>query len=489
MELIYNTAHQLHDLMINKKISCRELTDTFIRQIECTNKNTNVFLTTTFEEAYEKAKIVDEKIANGKKIEPLEGIPIGLKDNLCIKGVRTTAASKILDNFIAPYDAFVVKELKEVNAVLMGKLNLDEFAMGSSNETSYFGPAKNPHDLTRSSGGSSGGPAVCVASGASVISLGSDTGGSIRQPASFCGVVGMKPTYGSISRYGLIALCSSFDQIGPITRDVRDCAETLNLISKYDPQDSTCRDFKRPDYTGFLNNDVKGLKIGIQTDFLGEGINEEVRKSVLESADLLRRLGAEVTEFSMPIARYSLPVYTIICSSEASTNLARYDGIKYGYRTDNYDNLVGLYQNSRTEGFGTEVRRRILLGTYVLSSEHCKEYYEQALKVKTTITESFRKIFEKFDVILTPTVPNTAFKIGEISDPVNMYLEDLCTVPVNVAGLPAISIPCGFDSNKMPIGLQFIGKAFDEGTILKAAYTAEQNLNIDIKPCNYSYKY
>ncbi|MCX7841577.1 MAG: Asp-tRNA(Asn)/Glu-tRNA(Gln) amidotransferase subunit GatA, partial [Clostridia bacterium] len=358
----------------------------------------------------------------------------------------------------------------------LGKLNMDEFAMGSSTENSYFKKTKNPWDLERVPGGSSGGAASCVAAGQAVFALGSDTGGSIRQPASFCGVVGLKPTYGAVSRFGLVAYASSLDQIGPLTKDVTDCALVLNAISGHDPMDSTSADIAHPDYTKSLVNDIKGMKIGYPREYLGEGINDEVKKAVLNAIDTLRKLGAECEEFSLPITEYAIPAYYLIACAEASSNLARYDGIKYGYRAEKFTDLLDLYKQSRSEGFGAEVKRRIMLGTYALSSGYYDAYYKKALQVRTLIKDGFNQAFEKYDLIVGPTAPTTAFKIGEkTNNPLEMYLEDIYTVSVNIAGLPGLVIPCGMDSKGLPIGLQLIGKHFDESTLLKVGYTFEQN--------------
>lgn len=416
----------------------------------------------------------------------LYGLPIALKDNLCTNGIKTTCASKILYNFVPPYDATVVKKLKENDMTLLGKLNMDEFAMGSSTENSAFHTTRNPWDLERVPGGSSGGSAAAVAADEAFFTLGSDTGGSIRQPASLCGVVGMKPTYGRVSRFGLVAFASSLDQIGPLTKDVEDCALAMNIICGHDPYDATSAPIDVPDFTKALVNDVKGLKIGVPREYMEKGVNDEVKKAVEKALELLKSLGADYEEFSIPIVEYALPTYYIIASSEASSNLARYDGIKYGYRTQNYEDLIDLYKKTRSEGFGAEVKRRIMLGTYALSAGYYDAYYKKGLQVRTLIKRAFDEAFQKYDVIITPTSPTTAFKIGErVSNPLEMYMSDICTVPVNIAGLPAISIPCGFDSNGLPIGLQIIGKAFDEQTILRVAYTYEQNSGYrNLKPQN-----
>jgi len=407
----------------------------------------------------------------------LYGIPIALKDNIVTKGIKTTCASHILENFIPVYDAFVVELINKNNMIILGKLNMDEFAMGGSTEYSYFKKTKNPWNLNKVPGGSSGGSAAAVAANMVPWALGSDTGGSIRQPASFCGVVGLKPTYGLVSRYGLVAFASSLDQIGPITKDVTDSAMLLNIIAGHDERDTTSEDMPKKDYTKCLKNDVKGLKIGVPKEFFAEGINQEVKETLEKTIQEYKNMGAEVEEFSLDIAQYSLATYYIIACAEASSNLGRFDGIRYGYRTPEFKNLKELYKKSRTEGFGDEVKRRIILGTYVLSSGYYDAYYKKAQQVRTLVMNEFNKAFEKYDVILTPTSPTVAFDIGaKSSNPLEMYLSDICTVSVNIAGLPGISVPCGVDSQGMPIGVQLIGNKFCEETILNAAYTLEQKI-------------
>ena len=394
-----------------------------------------------------------------------------------MKGTKTTCSSKMLENFVSPYDATVIEKLKDENIISLGKLNMDEFAMGSSTESSYFKKTKNPWNLNKVPGGSSGGSAAAVAANMVPWALGSDTGGSIRQPASLCGVVGLKPTYGLVSRFGLIAFASSLDQIGPITKDVRDSAMLLSLIAGHDEKDTTSEEIEKKDYTKALKNDVKGLKIGVPKEFFGEGINEEVKKELTKAIETYKELGAEVEEFSLDVAKYALATYYIIACAEASSNLGRFDGIRYGYRTPEYSNLKEIYKKSRSEGFGEEVKRRIILGTYVLSSGYYDAYYKKAQKVRTLVSNEFSKAFEKYDVILTPTSPVTAFNIGEKSNnPLEMYLADICTVSINIAGVPAISIPCGVDSEGMPVGMQLIGNKFEEEKILNAAYTFEQKV-------------
>ncbi len=484
MELYKKTIHELSDMLKAKEVSSVEITKSVLDRIEKVDDKVEGYITVTGDKALESSKIVDEKIKNGEDISDIAGIPMAVKDNICTEGILTTCASKMLSNFVPPYDATVVKKLKENDAVILGKVNMDEFAMGSSTENSYFKKTKNPYDLTRVPGGSSGGSAAVVGADEAIFSLGTDTGGSIRQPASFCSVVGMKPTYGLVSRFGLVAFASSLDQIGPLTKDVTDCAIVLNAITGHDKMDSTSLNVEYPDYKKALVNDVKGMKIGIPAEYIGEGINEEVKASILAAAKTYESLGAEVEEFSLGMTDYALAAYYIISSAEASSNLARFDGIKYGYRAEGYKDLVDLYCKTRSEGFGSEVKRRIMLGTYALSSGYYDAYYKKALSARTLIRNSFNEAFKKYDVILTPTVPTTAFKIGEkVSDPVTMYLGDICTVSVNIAGLPSIVVPGGFDTNGMPIGVQLIGKAFSEPTLLKAAYTFEQNTNFHtVKP-------
>lgn len=476
MELFELTAHELSAKLKNKEVSSVEITKSVIDRIEKVEDKIESYITLTTDKALETAKAVDEKIAKGEEIAPLEGIPMAIKDNICTDGINTTCASKMLENFVPPYDAFVVKKLKEINAPVLGKLNMDEFAMGSSTENSYFKKTKNPYGTDRVPGGSSGGSAASVSADLAVYTLGSDTGGSIRQPASFCGVVGIKPTYGLVSRFGLVAFASSLDQIGPLTKDVTDSAMVLNLIAGHDKMDSTSINIPKVDYTSALVNDVKSMKIGVPEEYIGEGINEEVKTAILKAVDTYKALGAEVEFFNMTATKYALPAYYIISSAEASSNLARYDGIKYGYRTPNFNNLTELYNNTRSEGFGKEVKRRIMLGTYALSSGYYDAYYKKAQQVRTIIKNDFDAAFEKYDFILTPTAPTTAFKMGsKTTDPLQMYLEDICTVSANIASVPAMSIPCGFDSEGMPIGMQLTGKAFSEATLLRAAYTFEQN--------------
>ena len=477
MNITELTVHELKEKLKNKEVTSEEITKAYVDRINEKEKEVGAFVTTYLDEAIEKAKEIDSKIVSGEVKGELALIPIVIKDNINVKGTKTTCASKMLENFVSPYDATVTEKLNAENLINLGKLNMDEFAMGGSTEHSAFHNTKNPWNLSCVPGGSSGGSAAAVASGMVPWALGSDTGGSIRQPASFCGVVGLKPTYGLVSRYGLVAFASSLDQIGPITKDVEDCAMLLNIITGHDEKDTTSENVEKIDYTLSLKNDVKGLKIGVPKEFFGEGINEEVKAKLDEAIAKYKELGAEVEEFSLDVAEFSLASYYIIACAEASSNLGRFDGIRYGYRAENFNNLREIYINSRTEGFGPEVKRRIILGTYVLSSGYYDAYYKKAQKVRTVIRDEYSKLFEKYDVILTPTSPTVAFGIGEKSNnPLEMYLADICTVPVNIAGLPGISIPAKVDSTGMPIGIQLIGKHFDEETLFKAAYTFEQEV-------------
>ncbi|WP_299416354.1 Asp-tRNA(Asn)/Glu-tRNA(Gln) amidotransferase subunit GatA, partial [Acaryochloris sp. IP29b_bin.148] len=434
------------------------------------------FLAITADQALAQAKQVDAKLAAGEEIGLLAGIPIGIKDNMCTKGIATTCGSKILKNFIPPYESTVTQKLAAAGAVMVGKTNLDEFAMGSSTENSAYQITGNPWDVSRVPGGSSGGSAAAVAADECVVSIGSDTGGSIRQPAALCGVVGLKPTYGLVSRFGLVAYASSLDQIGPFGRTVEDAAILLQEIAGYDPQDSTSLKVEIPDYSKSLIPDLKGKKVGVITETFGEGLDAVVEKAVRKAIDQLAELGAEVQEISCPRFRYGLPTYYVIAPSEASANLARYDGVKYGYRTDNPDDLMSMYTNTRAEGFGAEVKRRIMIGTYALSAGYYDAYYLKAQKVRTLIKEDFEKAFESVDVLVCPTTPTTAFKAGEkTADPLSMYLSDLMTIPVNLAGLPGLSLPCGFDDQGLPIGLQMVGNVLREDQVLQAAYAYEQS--------------
>ena len=465
MELYELTAHELQDKLNNKEITSIEITKACLDRIREKEDEIGAFNTVTEEEALDMAQK-----ENG-------GIPIGIKDNICTKGIRTTCSSKMLENFISPYDSTVAQKLKEENIPVLGKLNMDEFAMGSSTEHSYFKKTKNPWNLNKVPGGSSGGSAAAVAADMVPWALGSDTGGSIRQPASYCGVVGLKPTYGLVSRYGLVAFASSFDQIGPITKDVTDSAMLLNIISGNDEKDSTSSKREKKDYTKSLVKDVKGMKIGVPKEYLGAGTNEQVKKAIWNVAKKYEEMGANVEECELNCAEYALATYYIIACAEASSNLGRFDGIRYGYRSEKYNNLTELYRNTRSEGFGDEVKRRIILGTYVLSAGYYDAYYKKAQKVRTLIKNQFNNLFEKYDILLTPTAPTTAFNIGEKSNnPLEMYQADLCTVSINIAGVPAMSIPCGVDEEGMPIGAQLIAKQFNEEAIFRAGFALEQEI-------------
>ena len=470
-------ADQLKGWMEKGEISAQEITSALFELIHQLNPKINAYITLTEDQAKEAARKIDQKRIKGEKLGALAGIPVAIKDNICVKGIPATCCSKILSNFVSPYDATVVKKLKESDAIIIGKTNMDEFGMGSSNEYSFYGMAKNPHDLERIPGGSSGGSAAAVASDMTIMALGSDTGGSIRQPASLCGVVGMKPTYGRVSRYGLVAFASSLDQIGPLTKDVRDCALLLSVIAHHDPKDSTCLDVEEQDYTRFLNGEVKEIKIGIPKEYFGEGLDSEVKEAVESGINLLEKQGMMIEDISLPHTDKAIATYYVLCTAEASSNLARYDGAKYGYRAKGDLELSDMYKKTRSEGFGAEVKRRIILGTYVLSAGYYDAYYAKAQKARTILKENFDQAFEKVDVIITPTSPTTAFKIGErIDDPLTMYLSDIYTTSANLAGIPAISIPCGKDSKGLPIGLQIMGKPLSEGLIFKVAYVLEQSL-------------
>ena len=477
MEEITNlTVHELVEKLNNNELTSKKIVEFYANRIEEKEKDIGAFVTVTAEQALKQAEKIDSENID-RTNNPYAGIPIGIKDNICTKGVKTTCSSKMLENFVAPYDATVVKKLDNEKLISLGKLNMDEFAMGSSTENSAIKVTHNPWNLNKVPGGSSGGSAAAVAANLVPWALGSDTGGSIREPASFCGVVGLKPTYGLVSRYGLVAFASSLDQIGPITKDVEDSAILLNMIAGHDEMDSTSYDRAKVDYTKSLKNDVKGMKIGVPKEFFGEGINEEVKSKLQEAIKIYKELGATVEECSLDVAEYSLATYYIIACAEASSNLGRFDGIRYGYRAKEFSNLKELFTNSRTEAFGDEVKRRIILGTYVLSSGYYDAYYKKAQKVRTLVKNRFDECFKKYDVLLTPVAPTTAFDIGaKLDNPMEMYLADICTVSINIASVPAISLPCGVDSQGMPIGMQLIGDRFKEETILNAAYTFEQKL-------------
>lgn len=468
------TVHELSGLIQKKKAKPSEICADFLARAETTEDRIHAYITLDGEKLMEAAQKCDE-LQNKDDLPPLFGLPIAIKDNICTQGMLTTCASRILYNFRPPYDATVVSRLKSQGAIIMGKTNMDEFAMGSSCETSFFGVTRNPHDTTKVPGGSSGGSAAAVAAGSAPMALGSDTGGSVRLPASFCGTVGFKPSYGAVSRYGLIAYASSLDQIGPITRTVEDAAILTQIICGFDNMDSTSKKGFIPDFDMAAGTDVKGKKIGIPKEYFAEGISGDTREAVMRAAECYVSLGAELVDISLPLIGYSLPVYYILASAEASSNLARYDGVKYGYRSERYEGLTDLYVRSRTEGFGEEVKRRIMLGTYVLSSGYYDAYYKRARIVQTMLKEEFRTAFEKCDVILTPVTPAAAFGVGEkMSDPVEMYLTDICTVSVNIAGLPAVSIPCGYDKAGLPIGMQLIGRQFDDANLLRTGRAFER---------------
>jgi len=476
------TAHEVINLIKKKKVTAFEVIQDIYNQIDKFDNIIKAFLILNRKEAFQQAKEIDVKVKNGEELPPLPGVAVAIKDIITTKGLETTCGSKILEGFIPPYNATVINRLKEAGAIIIGKTNMDEFAMGSSTENSAFGPTRNPWDLERVPGGSSGGSAAAVAADETLVALGTDTGGSIRQPASLCGMVGLKPTYGRVSRYGLIAYASSLDQIGPITKDVIDCAMIMKVISGIDIHDSTSANLHVPDYLNSCRVGIEDLKIGVPQEYFIEGIDQEVKTAIDKSLKLFEKLGAKIEEVSLPHTEYSLPAYYLIATAEASSNLARYDGVQYGYRADNYKDLSFMYKKTRSEGFGNEVKRRIMLGTYALSSGYYDAYYLKAQKVRTLIKKDFDKAFEKYDILITPTSPTPAFKINEkVTDPLTMYLSDIYTIPINLAGIPAISLNCGYSKNNLPIGLQIIGKPFDEETIIRAAYSFEQNSDVEKK--------
>lgn len=481
MELHSLTIHQLHELLSKREVTSQEVTESVFKRIASIEEKINAYITLTHELAMEQAKHADESIRRGK-LDTLTGIPMAIKDVLCIKGVRTTCGSRILENFIAPYDATVIKKLKEKGAVFIGRTNMDEFAMGSSTETSHFGITRNPWDLERIPGGSSGGSAAAVPADECIAALGTDTGGSIRQPAACCGLVGLKPTYGRVSRFGLVAFASSLDQIGPMTKDVRDAAILMNEICGYDPLDATSVDVETPDYTRVLGRDVKGMSVGIPKEYFIEGLDREVEVAIKEAITVLEGLGMDIKDVSLPHTEYAVAVYYLIAPAEASSNLARYDGVRYGYRTKQGEELLDMYKLSRSEGFGTEVKRRIMLGTYALSAGYYDAYYKKASQVRTLIRNDFKNAFRKCDVIITPTTPTPAFKIGEkVDDPLKMYLSDIFTISANLAGIAGISIPCGFSSQGLPIGLQILANSFQDEKLLKVAHAYEQHTKWHLK--------
>ena len=474
MELYNLTAHELKDMIKNKEVKVEEVVNNFINRMENVDSKVGAYLYTGKEEALDMAKKLDEKVAKGEELKGLGGVPVSIKDNISVTGMQNTCASQILKGYISPYDAHVVERIKEEDGVILGKLNMDEFAMGSSNENSSYKLVRNPWDLERVPGGSSGGSAAAVSSMQTPLALGTDTGGSVRQPASLCGIVGLKPTYGRVSRYGVIAFGSTLDQVGVMSKDVKDSALLMEQIAGSDRRDFTSSKIEVPKYSTYLNKDIKGMKIGIPKEFFGEGLDEGVRKAIDEAVKVLQENGAEVKECSLPLTDYALAAYYIISSAEASSNLSRFDGIRYGYRTKNYTDPVDIYFKTRDEGFGKEVKRRIMLGTYVLSAGYYDAYYKKGLQVRKLIKDDYERIFKEFDAIISPTYPGKAFKIGEKSDDIMaMYLSDVYTVPVSVAGLPAISIPCGMVDG-LPVGLQIIGNYFREDTIFNIAYSYEQ---------------
>ncbi|MCI8426714.1 MAG: Asp-tRNA(Asn)/Glu-tRNA(Gln) amidotransferase subunit GatA [Lachnospira sp.] len=475
MGLLDMTAVELAKAIKEGKTTAVEAMEAVIAQIERTESEYNCYVTFDKEAALNEAKEAQKKIEAGTLNGLLAGVPVAIKDNMCTEGVLTTCSSKILENFIPQFSSEAVIRLKEAGAVIIGKTNMDEFAMGSTTETSAFGVTKNPRNPQHVPGGSSGGSAAAVAANEAFCALGSDTGGSIRQPASYCGVVGMKPTYGTVSRYGLIAYGSSLDQIGPLTKDVADCAAIMEVIAAHDPKDSTSIKREDTNFTAALVNDVKGIKIGIPKDYFGEGLDLEVKEAVLKAAEVLKEKGAIVEEFDLSLVEYAIPAYYTIAAAEASSNLERFDGVKYGYRAKDCEGLHNMYKKTRSEGFGAEVKRRIMLGSFVLSSGYYDAYYLKALRVKAMIKKAFDAAFAKYDVILAPVAPTTAPKLGaSLSDPIKMYLGDIYTISVNLAGLPGISVPCGNDSKGLPIGVQMIGNSFSEKTLIQTAYTYEQ---------------
>ncbi|MET3209176.1 UNVERIFIED_CONTAM: aspartyl-tRNA(Asn)/glutamyl-tRNA(Gln) amidotransferase subunit A [Paenibacillus sp. PvR008] len=475
MSLFDNTLPEIHSKLHQKEISVSDLVGHALEKIGAREDKIRAYITVDEEQARASARQLDDHLISGEERGLLFGLPVGIKDNIVTEGLRTTCGSQFLKNFDPVYDATVVGKLRAAQTVTLGKMNMDEFAMGGSNENSSFFPARNPWDLERVPGGSSGGSAAAVAAGEAYFTLGSDTGGSIRQPASYCGVVGLKPTYGLVSRFGLVAFASSLDQIGPITKNVQDSAYVMQAIAGYDQKDSTSAKVDVPDYLNALTGDVKGLRIAVPKEYLGEGVDPQVKEKVLDALKTLEGLGAVWEEVSLPHTEYAVATYYLLASSEASSNLARFDGVRYGVRADNPDNLLDLYHQSRTQGFGPEVKRRIMLGTYALSSGYYDAYYLKAQKVRTLIKQDFDRVFEQYDVIIGPTAPTTAFKIGsQVDDPLTMYLNDILTIPVSLAGVPAISIPCGL-ADGLPVGLQIIGKAFDESSVLRVAHAFEQN--------------
>lgn len=475
MSILDYTAVELSEKIKKGEIKVKEAVEAVFEQIDAVEETMNCYVTLEKEKALKQAEAVQEKIDKGELTGPLAGVPFAIKDNMCTEGILTTCSSKILSNFVPTFSAEAVLNLEKAGAVIIGKTNMDEFAMGSTTETSYYGVTRNPRNTEHVPGGSSGGSAAAVAANECFAALGSDTGGSIRQPASYCGVVGLKPTYGTVSRYGLIAYGSSLDQIGPLTKDVTDCAAVLEAITSHDLKDSTSMKREDTDFTKALVKDVKGMKIGIPKDYFGSGLDSEVKDAVLKAAEVLKAQGAIVEEFDLSLVEYAIPTYYTIAAAEASSNLERFDGVKYGYRADGVEDLHPMYKRTRSEGFGPEVKRRIMLGSFVLSSGYYDAYYLKALRVKALIKKAFDDAFAKYDIILGPVAPTTAPKLGEsLSDPIKMYLGDIYTISINLAGLPGISVPCGEDKNGLPIGLQMIGDSFAEKKLIRAAYTYEQ---------------
>lgn len=475
MEIQKLTAVSLGKKIKEKEISVREALDAVFAQIDQTEDRYHAYVTLDKEGAYKQADAVQEKIDKGELTGALAGVPVAIKDNMCTKGLLTTCSSKILENYIPTYTASAVQNLTDAGCVIIGKTNMDEFAMGSTTETSYYGVTRNPHNPDHVPGGSSGGSAAAVALNECFFALGSDTGGSIRQPSAFCGITGMKPTYGTVSRYGLIAYGSSLDQIGPMTKNVTDCAAVLETIASYDKKDSTSMKREKYDFTSALVRDVKGLRIGLPKDYFGEGLDSEVKAAIFKAAETFRRMGAIVEEFDLGLVQYAIPAYYIIASAEASSNLERFDGVKYGYRTKEYGDLHSMYKKTRSEGFGSEVKRRIMLGSFVLSSGYYDAYYLKALKTKALIKQEFDKAFEKYDIILAPAAPTTAPLLGSsLQDPIKMYLSDIYTISANLAGIPGLSIPCGKDKMGLPIGMQLLGGCFQEKTLLRAGFAYEK---------------
>jgi len=479
MELNQLTIHELQEKIKNGDVSATQITESVFSRIDAVEERVHSYIRLIKDEAFAAAAKADENIKKGD-IKPLTGIPVALKDIVCTKGITTTCGSHILHNFIPPYNATVVEKLKDAGAVFVGKTNMDEFAMGSSTETSYFGPTRNPWDMERIPGGSSGGSATAVAADECIASIGADTGGSIRQPAALCGVVGMKPTYGRVSRFGLIAFASSLDQIGPFTKDVEDCAIMMNVLAGYDSKESTSVDIEVPDYRQFVGRDIKGWKIGIPKEYFVDGIDPEVNAAIKKAITVIEQSGGQCVDISLPHTQYSVATYYIIAPAEASSNLARYDGVRYGFRSADVRELLEMYRTTRMQGFGAEVKRRIMIGTYALSAGYYDAYYKKASQVRALIKRDFEEAFKKCDVILTPTTPTPAFKIGEkTDDPLQMYLSDIFTISTNLAGIPGISVPCGFTSGGLPIGVQFLAGHFEEGKLIQVASAYERNAKIE----------